>query len=365
MTLVTLETERSSTLSRVRREIERNAVRARNGIKLLTGTEWGSPAPTDSDTIWRDGKASVRRYRRNAPARVGPPVLAFIGLVNSSEVFDLWKGNSFVQRVMDAGFEAFVLDWGVPGPEDAGNTLETYLQHNLPRAIDAVRKDTGATEINVVGYCMGGDFALLGLAAQPDLPVRNLVTMAAPIDYDKLPPMLEPLRDGRLDAEALLDGDDLLPYDVQVAFFKSRKPTASLVQYANLWENLWSDEFLEGYQAMARWLHEPVPLPGAAVRQVVRQWIRENGFRNDTLQLGGRRVSLAAITVPTLAVIAAGDELVPPAAAEPIVDVLTGTRVDVLRVEGGHVGLAAGRTAAKVAVPQILRWLHEHSEEVI
>jgi polyhydroxyalkanoate synthase len=80
-------------LASVRREIERNAVRARNGIKHVTGTEWAPPAPTPSETVWREGKAQLRRYR-GGDARLGTPVLAFLGLVSRAYVFDLVAGTA-------------------------------------------------------------------------------------------------------------------------------------------------------------------------------------------------------------------------------------------------------------------------------
>ncbi len=154
-------------LSGVRREVERNAIRARNGIKYVAGAEWAPIGPTPSDTVWHEGKVHLRRYRRETPARLHPPVLLFLGLVSRSYIFDLWQGNSYVQRLMDAGFDAFVLDWDVPDAQDAANTMETYVEGFLPRAIRAVMKETGADGVNLMGYCMGGNLALLGLAAQP------------------------------------------------------------------------------------------------------------------------------------------------------------------------------------------------------
>ncbi len=47
------------------------------------------------------------------------------------------------------------------------------------------------------------------------------------------------------------------------------KPTAEISQYATLWENLWNDEYMEGYQAMGQWTRDHVPFPGAAFRQTV------------------------------------------------------------------------------------------------
>lgn len=347
----------------LRREVERNAIRTRNGIKYLAGSEWAPREPTPSDVVWSEGKARLRRYGRDRSPQLSPPVLAFLGLVGRASIFDLWSRNSFVGRLLDAGFDPFVLDWGEPDEEDAANTLETYVMGLLPRALTAVRRASGARDVSIIGYCMGGNLALQSLAGDPRLPVRNLVTMATAVDWGHLGPVARALRDGRLDPQTLVDETGNVPPGTVATFFRLRQPTANLVQYANLWENLWNDDFMEGYQAMGRWLREQIALPGAAFQQIVQQWLRDDGFLNDALRLGGRRVSLADIEIPTLAVIATRDDLITEAAAAPIADVLTGTRVDVMRLDAGHASLTTGRTAAKVTVPRIVEWLTEHSVE--
>jgi polyhydroxyalkanoate synthase len=350
-------------LGSVRREIERTALRARNGIKYMRGGEWAPVAPTPSDVVWQEGKAQLRRYRRHGPARFDPPVLAFLGLVGRAYVFDLWKDNSVAQLLMDAGFDVFVLDWGEAQEEDAVNTLETYLQGYLPRAIKAVLRETGASEVSVIGYCMGGNFALHGIAAQPDLPVRNIVVMATPVDFRHLGTLIDALADGRIDPESVVDRTGNVPGALVRQSFKSRKPTSDLVNYANLWQHLWRDEYMEGFQAIGRWLHDHVPVPGALFLQVVQQWIRDNGFVNGRLRLGGHSVSLGDIRIPTLAVIAERDDIVPEAATAPIVDALTGTQVELMRLDAGHASLTSGRKAVKVLLPQVFDWLARHSEE--
>jgi polyhydroxyalkanoate synthase subunit PhaC len=353
-----------SVLSGVRREIERNAFRARNGIKYVTGTQWAPLGPTPSDIVWQMGKAHLRRYRRADAPTLGPPVVAYLGLVSRSYVFDLWKGNSFVQRLMDAGFDTYLLDWGEPDEEDADNTIETYVLNYLPRALDAAMAESGSDDVNIIGYCMGGCMTLVGLAAKPDLPVRNLVTMATPVDFRHMGPLADEVRRGRVDIDSVIDETGNVPASVIENFFRMRKPTADLVTYANLWENLWNDEYMQGYQAMGRWVREQVPMAGAASRQVTEQWLRENAFCNDTLRVDGRRVSLADIHTPTLVVIANRDDIVFEPAAAPLPDLLKGAEVETLRLDGGHVSLTAGRTAAKITVPQIINWLAEHSEEL-
>lgn len=358
-----VETGLGDILGGVRREVERNAVRARNGIKYAAGSEWAPRAPTPSDVIWELDRVHVRRYRRSDVAPYAQPVLVFVGLVSRSYVFDLWRTNSFVRRLMDAGFDTYVLDWGEPDAADARNTIDTYIQRYLPRAIEAVLAESGADETNIVGYCMGGDLALLALADDDTLPVSALVTMATPADFSKLPPLVLDIT-ANLDVDSVLDEAGLVPASVVDSLFRIRRPTSDLVQYANLWQNLWNDEFLEAYQAMGRWLREQVPVAGAAFRQAADDWVIGNGFMNGTLRVGGKLADFASLRLPVLSLIATGDDIVPEPAAAAIEELLPNADLKIVRIEAGHVGLTVGRIAAKIAMPEITNWLAAQSEEV-
>jgi polyhydroxyalkanoate synthase len=354
----------SDVLSGVRREIERTAIRARNGIKYATGSEWAPIGPTPSDVAWEDDRVRLRRYRRERTPTLGPPVLAFLGLVGRSYVFDLWKGNSIVELLMDRGFDVFVLDWGEPDERDAGNTLETYLQSYFPRALRAVLDESGAEQVNALSYCMGGNLALHALAGQPALPIRSLVTMATPVDFRHLGPLIDLLREGRIEPESMLDENGNVPGALVRQSFKLRKPTGDLVQYVNLWQHLWNDDYMEGYQAIGRFLNDHVPVPGAIFRQVAEQWVQGNGFMEDTLRLGGRKVSLADISIPILGVVADRDDIVPEEATTPLVEVLSGADVELMHLDAGHASLTSGRKAVKVVLPHVFEWIAGHSEEV-
>ncbi|HEY1973549.1 MAG TPA: alpha/beta fold hydrolase [Pseudonocardia sp.] len=353
-----------SILDGVRKDLERNALRLRNGIKYVAGGEFAPIAPTPSDVVWAQGNVQLRRYRRSGPARFRPPVLIFLGLVGRSYVFDLWEGNSIVALLMAAGFEPYVLDWGVPDRMDSNNTLETYLRGYLPRAIRSVLAESGSEQVNLMTYCMGGCMALHALAAQPELPVRALVTMASPVDFSKLGSLIDALREGRIAPESVLDETGNVPGSLVRESFKSRKPTGDLVNYANLWQSLWNDEYMEGYQAIGRWLHEHIPVPGALFKQVVAQWLRGNGFLTDSLRLEGKPAPLANIRIPVLAVIATRDDITTEPATRPIVTVLTGTKVDLMAVDAGHASLFSGRKAVKAVMPAVFEWLASHSEEI-
>jgi polyhydroxyalkanoate synthase len=343
------------------REVARAALRARNGIRYASGTEWTPVAATPSDIAWRQGSATLLHYRSDAVIH-RPPVLLFLGLISRSFILDLQPGNSFVERLCDAGFDVWLLDWGIPDAADADNTIETYVSTWLPRAAQVILRETKSDELSMIGYCMGGNLALLA-AASGQVPLRNLVTIATPVAMGELGTLTDALRKGALRPDELIDQTGNVPGQALRNFFRVRKPTADLVQYATLLENLWSDEYVAGHRAMGRWIREQPPVPGAAFRQIVQDWLQADGFRNGTLRLGGRRVDLAAIRHPVLSVVALRDEIIPPSAALPIQSLLPNADFELLKLDAGHVGLAASRKAAKETIPSIARWLEEHSDE--
>ncbi len=251
----------------VREHLHRNLLRARNGIKWLAGTEFAPEHPTQSDVIWRGGKAEMRHYRRDSPPRLGPPVVAFLGLVGRSNIFDLYKGGSIVQMLMDWGFDAYVMDWGVADELDSPNTLETYMGHYLPQALKAVAEVSGYDNVHFLTYCMGGAMLVHGLAGKVPVSARSVVTIAAPFDLRHLGATFDAIREGKIKPEDLLDDTGNVPGPLLVKSFKRRKPTYALVAGANLWENLWNEQYLEGYQAIGRYLSSYPPLAGALLRQ--------------------------------------------------------------------------------------------------
>ena len=353
--------EASGIVRRLVRESERTAIRARNGLRYATGTEWAPVRPTPSDVVWSQSTATLHRYR-SGQVRFREPVVLFIGLVSRSYILDLHRSNSVIRRLRDAGFDVYLLDWGTPGPADAQNTLETYVQRYLPRALKAALRISGAERGSIVGYCMGGNLALLGLGSQ-DLPVSSLVTMAMPVDFTQLPGLAGAVRELGPDPDRLVDWTGNVPPQYLSAFFRVRKPTADIPNVARLWENLWNDDFVEAHQAMARWAREHVPFPGAAFRQVSEQWLRGNGFMENRLRLAGRRVDLRRVTCPTLSIIATRDDLVPPEASRPVGDLIGAREFELLELEAGHAGLTTSRKAATTTMPTLIEWLARHNTE--
>ena len=340
-------------LGRVERDVRRAARRSRNGLRYAAGTSRPKVGRTPKDVVWRHHKAELWRYR-NDDVRHSPPVVIVHSLVSRSYVLDLYPGNSAIAFLLGQGLDVFLVDWGIADEAEAANTLETYSEGYLPEAIAAATEAAGVDEVTLLGYCFGGVLSLLSAARRPELPIRNLVLMATPVDFDGMQAITALVRDGRLEPEDVIDATGNVPPEAVENAFRLLKPTAEYSQYANLWQNLWNDEYMEGYQAMGQWTRDHVPFPGAAFRQTVEQLVRANGLMDSSV------ADLSRISVPVLNVMAERDHIVPLPAAEPLARVVPQT--EELRLTAGHVGLVAGRAAAKVTLPGIAGWIAGHSE---
>jgi polyhydroxyalkanoate synthase subunit PhaC len=190
------------------------------------------------------------------------------------------------------------------------------------------------------------------------------VLMATPVDFEEMGPMVAALREGRLDPEHLIDETGNVPAEVLYRGFFMLAPTTIVAQRATLLENLWNDEFVRGFEAMAQWARDQVPFPGAAFREVVELFVRRNALMDGALRVGGRDVDFTTTEATVLNAMAENDTVVPRAAAEPA-GALVGRpdRRHELLLPGGHVTFGTGRSAFRHSLPSLADWIAAHSDE--
>ena len=347
-----------STIDRIRREVERTALRARNGIRMVTGIQRTDVGLSPKDVVWSHGRTELWRYR-SEQVSLRPPLLIIYSLFNRSYILDLLPGNSFVEHLLKAGFDVYLLDWGIPDERDAGNTLDDYVDDYLPAAVERVCQIADDDQVNILGYCFGGVLSVLYAARYHDAPLRSLTALTTPADFQRLG-QLGDLFGGGLDIETVLDENGNVATDVIQLGFRTLRPTAEITQYVDLWERLWSDQYVAAYQAMTGWATEQVPLPGGVARQII-EMVRENPLMTDRVIVGGDRVHLADITAPFLHVLASRDHIIPEASSGPLIELVGSGDKQELRLDAGHVGLLVGRTAARRTLPTIIDFLKQRS----
>jgi polyhydroxyalkanoate synthase subunit PhaC len=344
----------------VRRDTGRSLFRARNGIKYVAGIDRPAVGLSPKQAIWTREKATLFRYDSDQRAGRRPLVIVF-SILGRSYVMDLRPGNSFVERMLSRGTDLFLVDFGIPEAVDATNTIETYVDNYLPRALQAAANESGSDGVDVLGYCFGGLLAALAVAGHPELPVRNLAVMAAPFDFSRTEGALAALATGKLKIDDIVDDTGNVPPEAVHRMFRTMKPTSGISSYASLWEKLWDDEFVDGFQAMSQWARDQVPFPGAFARQAIELLLRRNVVMTGAIRLGGRDVKLAEIRCPLLTIVAQHDHIVTPAAARPLNDLVSSEDVTELLVPSGHIGLAVSRQSVRYTIPELTTWLAARS----
>src|ERR1051326_8838189 len=107
---------------------------------------------TPRELVWRKDKARLYRYLRPSPASHRTPIFLVLPLINRAFILDLRPGSSFVEYLLEQGFDVFLLDWGIPADEDHALDITALLTRYLPRATRKASAAAGCTELTMLGY---------------------------------------------------------------------------------------------------------------------------------------------------------------------------------------------------------------------
>jgi poly[(R)-3-hydroxyalkanoate] polymerase subunit PhaC len=325
---------------------------------------------TPKDAVWQRDRVTLYRYRPRATRLYPAPLLIVHSLISRPYIFDLVPGYSLVEYLCDEGFDVYLTDWGVPTADDARLRLEDYVLDYLPRMVDAVRYESQATAVSMLGYSLGGTLALLYAAAQSGSPVRNVISLGTPVDFDRVarPGIWGATVAGAPRADAAhwgwIDTQSNIPAEWMATFFRLLRmaiPGYDSTRYLGLWQNLEDDEYVAYFRALDRWLQDHIPFPGAAFRQVMKDLGQDNKLMRGDMTLGGRPVELRNIRQAFLAIVAESDQLVPLSASGVQLELVSSVDKQLLTLPGGHVGFLAGRDARMTPWPHISAWLAARS----
>jgi polyhydroxyalkanoate synthase len=317
---------------------------------------------TPKDVVWTHRKTTLYRYR-SEDRRHAIPVLLVFALINRPDIFDLRPGGSFVEFLLDEGFDVYLIDWGYPGEEDADVGLDNYVCDELAWGIREVLRSSGQDELSLLGWCIGGTLCLLYGGFYPENPVRSMALLTTPVDTRGSLYANWVGRDS-FDVDYVADGYSAIPGASIDWANKMMKPVTNYwTTYRRLWEGVLDGEpRREAYQAMARWVADNPPFPARAYREWITTMYKENRLVRNQMRLRGERVDLARIDQSLLVVTAGADHIAPPNGTYPLLELVSSQDVTRLDRPGGHIGLMAGSKARKEIWPDIAAWLAQRSE---
>jgi polyhydroxyalkanoate synthase len=314
------------------------------------------------DVVWTHRKTTLYRYRSDK-RRHPIPVLLVFALINRPDIFDLRPGNSFVEYLLEQGYDVFLIDWGYPEEEDADMGLEQYVCDELHWGIREVLRASGRDELSVLGWCIGGTLCLLYGGLHPENPIRNMALLTTPVDTRGSLYGSWVARDS-FDVDYVADAYQAIPGQMIDWANKLMKPVTNYwTTYRRLWEGVLAGEARrEAYQPMAHWVADNPPFPAAAYRDWITWMYKENRLVRGRMRLRGQLVDLSRIDQSLLVVTAGADHIAPPQGTHPLLGLVGSDDVTAIDRPGGHIGLMAGSKAKTEIWPDIDRWLAERSK---
>ena len=319
---------------------------------------------TSADLIAQRGKVLLRHYTPPRPTRYPHPVLIVTPLLVRPYILDLSPGLSFIEHLTNHSLDVFLIDFGTPDPLDRTRRFEDYLQ-DLDLALESVLSLSGSRSATLLGYCLGGLFAALYAASNPER-VRNLITLATPFDFSKAGPLYQWLQG--FDVDRFVDAVGNVPGEWirdQIRLFASATwPERNVRIWLDLLFRLWDREYFKRQELLNRWLNDLLPFPGEAYRQFIKEFVQANKLVRRELFISGRMVDVSRITCPVLVLAHTEDLLAPPESAKALVDLVTSEDREFFAVSGGNVGhidIVVGSEGPTVTWPKVSSWLQARS----
>ena len=312
--------------------------------------------------VFSRGKTTLYEYLplAGAPQRTsGPPVLICFALVNRPYVLDLQPDRSLVRRLLEAGLNVYLIDWGTPDDAERRTELHEYVEEHVGGCVTQVLERSGREALDLLGVCQGGVLSLCYTALHPER-IARLITLTTPVDFHTPDNLLGRWVRG-LDTQLLAECGNV-PGEVLNGLFLSLSPLRlTQEKYVRLLTSRPDQRAVEDFVRMERWIFDSPPQAAVALAQFVRWFYQENAFVRGTLRLNGRPVELARVRQPLLNLYARDDHIVPPAACAALARHVGSRDYTGWEVATGHIGMYVSR-AARTEIPQrILGWLRERT----
>ena len=330
---------------------------------------------TPSEKICEIEKYSLFHYIRphNAAAGNGnnlnqnnTPVLVIYAFINRHYILDLLPQVSVTRSLLNQGLDIFATDWGTPSVYDKSLTIGHFVNRYLDKSIDFIRKITKSDKVSLLGYCWGGDLALMYAAIHPE-KVKNLITIATPGDFD-LDDSLLSVWTKAIKENYLLNAFGNLPGTILNAAFILRNPIEYSHKYFHFFERPRNLEEIAEFFATETWLYDSPPIIGEIYREFSEYCYKQNLLIKGKMRIekvndeNDTNINLKNIDMPFLNIVAKRDDLVAPNSSKALNDALTESHdKDLIEFNSGHVGLMIGKNAHKELWPKVGDWLKKRS----
>jgi polyhydroxyalkanoate synthase len=319
-------------------------------------------------TLIDDGPLrEVYHYRPQKKTReTGDPVLLVTPLAAPASCYDLRRGCSLVEHFVQQGRPTYLVEYGDVSFKNRNLGLEHWVDEVVPEAIKTVSEHAGGRPVHVIGWSLGGIFAALSAADNPQLPIASLTLVGTPFDVKQVP-MVAPFRpilkltDGGLVTQIYrLIG--AAPAPLVRRAFKLSSGTKLFTKPLAMLQHLDDSEWLAQIEAVDRFTSNMHAYTGRSFGQLYHRMLKANQLLTGKVDLTGHEIDVADVKVPVLIFAGNTDGIAPIKAVQALVPLLTGAHeVRFEIVPGGHLGMLTGRRARTSTWVTMDEWIEQYS----
>ena len=241
------------------------------------------------------------------------PMVIFPPWINKYYILDLRPENSMIRWLASQGFTVFVVSWVNPDSALAEKSFEDYLKHGVQAAVNAALKQTGAKQVNAVGYCIAGTLlscALAYFAAKGDDCISSATFFAAQQDFSDSG-----------DLKLFTDEDWLRVIEVRMDDAGGVLPgrvmsdTFNALRANDLVWSFFVSNYLLGKDPrpfdLLFWNSDQTRMPKRLHLDYLRRFYQDNALAKGEFELGGMKLDLKTVKTPIFAQASREDHIAP------------------------------------------------------
>ena len=297
-------------------------------------------AVSPGEVIFQNDVFQLIQYKPTTEKVAQVPLLLVPPSINKFYIMDLQPHSSFVKFAVGQGNTVFLVSWRNVTDPESRLTWDNYIEQGILKAIDVVLSVTGQPKTNILGFCVGGTMtatALAALAARQEDKISSFTLMTTLLDFSDtgvldvfIDEQHVQMREQQLGKGGLLNGSELAS-------------TFSFLRPNDLVWNYVVNNYLKGEKPvpfdLLYWNSDSTNLPGPFFAWYLRNMYLENNLvKKNRLTVAGQRMDLSSITVPTYAMGAREDHIVPWESAWKSLTFLGGPKRYVLGASGHIAG---------------------------
>jgi len=241
------------------------------------------------------------------------PLVIFPPWINKFYILDLRPENSMIRWLSAQGITVFVASWVNPTAELADRTFEDYMREGIYAGTQAAMDQCGVTQVNTVGYCIGGTLlssTLAHMAAKGDNRIASATFFAAQQDFSEAGDLLLFTNEDWLkDLEQKMDASG------GVLSGQSMADTFNSLRANDLIWSFFVSNYLMGKEPkpfdLLFWNSDQTRMPKTLHMYYLRKFYGENALAKGELVLDNIRLDLGKVKTPVFVQASREDHIAP------------------------------------------------------